>query len=652
MSGDEIDPQVQETLERAFGGAAADLGADLAPVADGLSESSASSGISVNVTSDDSVVHLTVGVAERLRKRSVVRRARRGGAAALVACAAAVAAIAIWPRQDGRARIQTVDPAQSTEQPTTTAAQGGTNRGGQGAKTPLRALDPEDVNSTRWVVRSDNGDTSKRGTIESPDGLVDVIDLGETDVYVSSCPESDHTWSVAGGRLLLKRGSGPACALTGGFPIGTDTQVEVSTEDLESLTLVDGTRRVTLVKIANTGGWPLESRKDPRSLVGTWVLPGWPAENAANLLTIGELDSSPTGGRTEGTCLFGGGWTTTDVPKPTEGWSTDDGQAIKVDGFPGAACVGPPNPVANQVFNVLSKGAHVNLIEEVATVLTPVDRTVGAGIILTPNVPDREPAAAQPTFSVDQALAWTVAFVRSDDTLAVRSEPNGNSEVVARLAPGTTGIRVSESIRMDGSTAWRQVQTASGVEGWVAARFLVARPVDETTIDWENLQSITSQVGQWVNGGDGAGPAEWLAPMGLQVGGLLGYGDLPMEFQRIPSETLAMHESWTSDHTFEPPPGISADQCDENCVKPLAEALGFSTLSGTFSLRPHDIGNDPAVQYRNGDLDPGTIGLPSVTIDVPSTLESPMTWRRTHLFFDWSTGGPKVIGIYRWGWTP
>jgi hypothetical protein len=85
----------------------------------------------------------------------------------------------------------------------------------------------------------------------------------------------------------------------------------------------------------------------------------------------------------------------------------------------------------------------------------------------------------------------------------------------------------------------------------------------------------------------------------------------------------------------------------------MVEALGLDQLGPRFSVVPHAIADahgSADFAYSYGRLD-RIRGIASVTIDRPAD-GAYNNWRRIHFFFDWSTGEPKVIAIYSWGWTP
>ena len=351
------------------------------------------------------------------------------------------------------------------------------------------------------------------------------------------------------------------------------------------------------------------------------------------------------GGDTRGPCPLSGRWLLLIDPNTSK-------LTVTIKQNEAIDCASPPNETARRVTQTLTMSARVNRIDEANPVreliLTPDDLAFGSGFRMVRSQPAQGPAPYEPDFDYSPSLNWTTAFLAVDDILPVWSEPSPDAApLVDGLVPGTSGVRVETGGPDEGR--FRRIQTPSGTVGFTTARFLIAQPTDPSTIDWNQLQSMTSQISQWILNGTGDGPADWLSPEGLWVGGLVpDFGEEPARLTHFDAVGLQNHGDWELEREFDATSELSVSACGGSCATSLSDLTGLSRLTDGFSLRPNDLTDD---SYRNGPLDPGMRALAAVTVDDPSAA-NPMRWSRTHFFYEFSTGEPKLIGIYHWGWTP
>jgi hypothetical protein len=233
--------------------------------------------------------------------------------------------------------------------------------------------------------------------------------------------------------------------------------------------------------------------------------------------------------------------------------------------------------------------------------------------------------------------------VEADDILNVRATPGVAGEVVATLDPGATGIELLDGSETVGSDVWREVVTPDGVSGWVNAAYLTAQPADPAVTGSSSLDALALAL-------TSADLSSVLSPRGVHVGGIGVYADAGTPFVHVPAS------AFTDGSIVDWNPFPESD-CGDECSKTVADFLDFDGFDPARIEQPVLVDElDPSFdnQFLLGPLDQLTLfeQLHVATIEVPVTSEDVLDWRRYHVWFDWADGTPKVIAIYRWGWTP
>ncbi|MCC2097412.1 MAG: SH3 domain-containing protein [Hyphomicrobiales bacterium] len=95
--------------------------------------------------------------------------------------------------------------------------------------------------------------------------------------------------------------------------------------------------------------------------------------------------------------------------------------------------------------------------------------------------------AAVPAAAQDLPALYGVTGVAENDVLNVRSEPSGSAAKLGELAPGATGIEVTEVLPDE---SWARINLGE-TAGWVAMRYLAREPGP----DWHAMQSPLSCYG-------------------------------------------------------------------------------------------------------------------------------------------------------------
>lgn len=241
-------------------------------------------------------------------------------------------------------------------------------------------------------------------------------------------------------------------------------------------------------------------------------------------------------------------------------------------------------------------------------------------------------------------VTWSVMRVEADDVLNVRATPGVDGDIVATLAPGTTGIEMGAGSETVAGNVWREIVTPDGVTGWVNFAYLTAQPAVLDARTAATMADIALSLTE------SDPPTSDLNTRGVYVGGIGIYADAGTPFVEVPA--TAFSDASTFDWTPFPDSG-----CGSECSTTVADFLDFDGFEHARIELP--IGVDvitPAFdnQFLIGPLDQLSLFEPLhvATIEVPGTDEIFIDWRRYHVWFDWADGAPKVIAIYRWGWTP
>ncbi|MFQ5556563.1 MAG: hypothetical protein ACE5GB_03515, partial [Acidimicrobiales bacterium] len=240
-------------------------------------------------------------------------------------------------------------------------------------------------------------------------------------------------------------------------------------------------------------------------------------------------------------------------------------------------------------------------------------------------------------------------------TTRSRCDPVGITTIVA-LGAGPEHETFSATVPHAPCDAPVVVELSTGAdpfEGAVPSVTAVAASREPVELDQDSRRLLVDEalglLGSFGGAGDPDGPP--LSDRGVFVGGTGVFADLPTPFVRLDPERLL------GDETVDWSP--APDACEPGaCELPTA---------GFLALGPGDA-PDPAAVTVTVDLladrlyDPFLYGPPdqldqladfrSVTVEVPPSEPGELDWRVYHVWFDWITGSPRVIAVWRWGWTP
>jgi hypothetical protein len=246
----------------------------------------------------------------------------------------------------------------------------------------------------------------------------------------------------------------------------------------------------------------------------------------------------------------------------------------------------------------------------------------------------------------DLELSWSVMRVPADDVLIVRSGPGVSNEIVAELAPDATGIEIvgntGESV---GDQLWREIVTPNGISGWVDFAYLTAQAeLTAATAEALALETLAFLSSDAVD-------STVLGPRGVYVGGIGVFADAATPFLHVDSGALSVDE--VSDWSPIPDDAECGDECQLSARQFLDAAEIVDRVHLPVAL---DQSKDLSLedQFLYGPIDQLSLfeSLHSMTIEVPATNAGDLDWRLYHLWFDWADGTPRVIAVWRWGWTP
>jgi len=265
-------------------------------------------------------------------------------------------------------------------------------------------------------------------------------------------------------------------------------------------------------------------------------------------------------------------------------------------------------------------------------------------------------------------LVWSVMAVPVDETLSVRRHPAQGAESVDEIRPPARGLEVTGVTEQVNNELWREVQLDAGGLGWVPARFVTAQPrtwdeaargdelLDETRRLWAMLSNTTPRGDDYLapapSSGAGAGQdfssatPPRISSTGVWFGGIGVMGDVPTPLAHLQAGPLRDRNGWLDRHDFSPDATI-AEFCGGAC---LASPQQFLDLPAW---------DRDGVRLIIDDLDRGAStthghvavmqAMHSVTIDVPATNSDSLDWRRIHVWFDFSEGQARIVGLYTWG---
>jgi hypothetical protein len=236
--------------------------------------------------------------------------------------------------------------------------------------------------------------------------------------------------------------------------------------------------------------------------------------------------------------------------------------------------------------------------------------------------------------------------VEPDDVLNVRSGPGVENEVVATLAPDATDIEMVSTFSDSVSgQLWRQIITPQGVAGWVNLAYLTAQAdLSDAMAEVLALDALDFLAGDAID-------TTVVGRRGIYVGGIGVFGDAYTSFVHVDPDPLLIDEliDWT--------PFPDHPDCGDDCLLSTRQFLDVAEIIDRVRL-PVVIGLSKDVsiedQFLYGPIDQLSLfdALHSVTVDIPATNDGDLDWRVYHLWVDWADGTPRVIAIWRWGWTP
>ena len=240
---------------------------------------------------------------------------------------------------------------------------------------------------------------------------------------------------------------------------------------------------------------------------------------------------------------------------------------------------------------------------------------------------------------------WAVMRVEPGDVLNVRSGPGVENDIVTTLARDERGFLPTGSSGESGDgQTWVEIVTGGGIAGWVNSSYVTAQAeLSDAAAESLALDAIAFLAG----GNDGSLVFD---ERGVHVGGIGVFADAYSPFVFVDDEAFLTDR----DVDWSPFPD---DPCESECVMSTREFLDVAAIAQR--VRPAAEGGvvrhpsfEPQFQFGPSDQLDLFDTLRSVTIEIEATNDGDLDWRRYHMWFDWSDGRPRVIAVWRWGWTP
>ena len=257
------------------------------------------------------------------------------------------------------------------------------------------------------------------------------------------------------------------------------------------------------------------------------------------------------------------------------------------------------------------------------------------------------PAVAARAIENNPLVGWHVVRVPSDDVLNVREASGTDNPVMSTLAWNATNLVLTGQFDTVSGARWAQIALSDGRFGWVHMGFITAQPadLDDGLIRELAVNLIT----------DSRAPsADLFSDRGVLVGGIGIYADAYTPFVWLDKDEIV------DDAVVEwnPFPDDDPDFCTTDgadCDLSTSDFLDIPIERGGVTTEISRVAQvSEAGQFLNGpiaELERFDAAI-SVSVDVPPSGEGEVDWRTYHVWFDWETGEPQVIGIWRWGWTP
>ena len=256
------------------------------------------------------------------------------------------------------------------------------------------------------------------------------------------------------------------------------------------------------------------------------------------------------------------------------------------------------------------------------------------------------PAVAARAIENNPSIGWHVVRVPSDDVLNVREAAGTTNPVISTLAWNATNLVLTGGFETVSEARWAEVVLGDGRVGWVHMGFITAQPAEIDTVELEG-QALDLVVG------GAASLEDWPSERGVLVGGIGVFADAYTPFVWLTSDEVTGDEI----HEWNPFPDEEPDFCitDPVCQLTTSEFLDLPVGSENAGVEINRVSQlNEADQFLNGPLTEFERfkSAVSVSVDIPPSVDGEVDWRTYHIWFDWETGEPQVIGIWRWGWTP
>jgi hypothetical protein len=234
-----------------------------------------------------------------------------------------------------------------------------------------------------------------------------------------------------------------------------------------------------------------------------------------------------------------------------------------------------------------------------------------------------------------------VVLVPSDDVLNIRSAPGAEKGLVGSLAFNETGImRLGPSARV-GDAMWVEIQSQSGVRGWVNSWFLTEYAAPSNVCDPKVL-TLIGQFEQAITSSNGQLLASLVSPVhGLDVWAYR--SGKPINFDTA-------HARWVFGSTFShdwgphPASGQEVTGAFHNIILP--ELLNVFNVSHTTTCNDRVVSTyaDPwPVEYTNINVVKSfKPGSPGIDLD----------WHAWLIGIEYVTGQPYLFSLIQFIWVP
>lgn len=236
---------------------------------------------------------------------------------------------------------------------------------------------------------------------------------------------------------------------------------------------------------------------------------------------------------------------------------------------------------------------------------------------------------------------YAVILVASNDILNVRSAPGADKSLVGTLAYNTTGITRVGPWSQVGDTIWVEIQSQSGVRGWVNSNFLTEYVVPSSVCDPKVL-TLMGQFEQATTTSNGELLATLVSPAhGLDVWAYR--SGRPINFD-------GEHARWAFESTFShnwglhPASGQEVTGAFHNTILP--ELLDVFRVSHTTTC------NDSTVSTYTNPWPAEYTNINVVKSNKPGSPGVDLDWHAWLVGTEYVGGRPYLFAIIQFIWVP